>query len=80
MRTGLLCWASTLTCRHIQVAAHALVGKCVRLADEVSGVPGMKWADLFDDGLFHVLFAVRTMKLLWPADDLMFCLQERLRF
>ena len=59
--------ARVLIWRHVQVAAHALAGKCVRLIDEVPGAPGIMWETLFSEGLCHVLFAVRNPSLVAPA-------------
>ena len=43
----------------VQVAANTMVGGCVRLMDEVRGVPGVTWQTLYEEGIFNPLFVVR---------------------
>lgn len=57
--SALSCLAASLSSSNAQAIAYALVGECVRLADEVVGSGGIKWGTLMSEGLILALFAVR---------------------
>ena len=58
------CLAASLSSSNAQAIAYALVGECVRLADEVVGSGGIKWGTLMNEGLILALFAVSPLTLL----------------
>ena len=58
------CLAASLSSSNAQAIAYALVGECVRLADEVVGSGGITWGTLMNEGLILALFAVRLSALL----------------
>ena len=77
--SALSCLAASLRSSNAQAIAYALVGECVRLADEVVGSGGIKWGTLMNEGLILALFAVRPSALLCfrlPSSSILLCAEK----